>query len=279
MSLRCVCCKLLEHIITTNLFKHLEKHNILTPFQHGFRPNRSCETQLLITLQDLLQQYDKDRKSQIDIAVLDFSKAFDKVPHKRLLAKLTSYGASPQIISWIKDFLLGRTQRVTLEGNFSSWLTVDSGVPQGSVLGPLLFLCFINDLPLAVKSQVRLFADDCLLYRTIKTATDQLQLQKDLASLTQWAETWGMLFNASKCYILRISRTKTPRETLYSINGQVLKQVTDTAYLGVTLSEHLKWTTHIDSLCRKSNSTLGFLRRNLRFCPEKLKSLAYTALV
>jgi len=148
--------------------------------------------QLLVTLHDLLSGYDNLDQDQIDIAVLDFSKAFDTVPHERLIAKLNHCGICGPISAWIREFLTNRQQQVVLNGESSSPAHVDSGVPQGTVLGPLLFLLFINDLPLHVKSQVRLFADDALMYRCVNSIEDQIQLQHDLDSLKEWADQWGM---------------------------------------------------------------------------------------
>ena len=157
---------------------YLETHSILTNLNHGFCSGFSCETQLLTTLNDLLSSYDKDK--QVDVAILDFSKAFDTVPHRKLLNKLNSYGVQGSIHFWLANFLTNRIMRVVLEGESFDEVLVESGVPQGTILGPILFLCHINDLPLCVKSQVRLFADDCLLYRTIENFEDQLILQNDL---------------------------------------------------------------------------------------------------
>ena len=166
-----------------------------------------------------------------------------------------------------------------VEGEASSSAEVLSGVPQGTVLGPLLFLCFINDLPQQVKSQVRLFADDCLLYRPVKSITDQIQLQKDLTALEVWADTWGMRFNAEKCYILRVARGRKVLEHMYELCGLVLKQVPNSPYLGVVISEDLSWSSHINKVKAKANLTLAFLRRNLKRCPATIKKTAFTALV
>ena len=153
------------------------------------------------------------------------------------------------------------------------------GVPQGTVLGPLLFLLYINDLPSVVSSKVRLFADDCLIYRNIKNKEDQIALQKDLNLLENWGNTWGMRFNAAKCNIMRVSRTRDPKLFNYSLTGQVLVEVMDARYLGVTLSNDLEWSKHIATMTNKANSKLSFLRRNLKGCPEKLKQTAYFSLI
>ena len=166
--------------------KHLESNKILTALNHGFRSGFSTETQLIATTQDLLSSFDEGH--QIDMAILDFSKAFDTVPHDRLLHKLLHYGIDGPLLNWLRCFLTKRHMQVAIEGTASEPATVESGVPQGTVLGPLLFLCHINDLPESVKSQVRLFADDCLIYRKIKTFRDHYTLQADLKSLEEWAE-------------------------------------------------------------------------------------------
>ena len=208
VSLTSVCCKILEHVVCRHLMNHLEQNNILTHLNHGFRSGYSCETQLLTTTHDFLRSLDNGR--QVDVAILDFSKAFDTVPHKKLLHKLEKYGIIGPIHTWLSNFLTKRTMRVVLEGESTVEVAVESGVPQGTVLGPILFLCHINDLPAAVESQVRLFADDCLLYREIRNNNDHVALQSDLRSLEHWAKKWGMRFNATKCYILNINKKNKP---------------------------------------------------------------------
>jgi hypothetical protein len=268
---------MLEHIVCKHILNHFDKFNILTILQHGFRKGYSCASQLLITLHDLLKCYDDN--NQVDIAILDFSKAFDTVPHQRLLGKLDFYGIDGPILNWISQFLTNRYQRVVVDGVYSSSVKVASGVPQGTVLGPLLFLAYINDLPQRVKSQVRLFADDCLLYRPIKSEADHVLLQQDLTELGKWADEWGMRFNAQKCYVLRICRKSNPSGWFYSMGDHILQQVKDSAYLGVNISEDLKWEPHISKITAKAQRSLGFIRRNLKHCPEKLRELAYFTLV
>ena len=151
----CVCCKLMEHILVRNMFRHFDDENIISDKQHGFREGHSCETQLITTVNDLLAS--GDLGNRVDIAILDFSKAFDMVSYRRLMSKLDQYGIRRNINKWISSFLNNRNQKVVIDGYSSDTISVDSGVPQGSVLGPMLFLVFINDLPDLVKSQYRLF--------------------------------------------------------------------------------------------------------------------------
>ena len=180
------------------------------------------------------------------IAVLDFSKVnFDTVPHDGLLSKLKHYGIDKNIWQWISNFLKKRKQCVVVDGVSSGLVDVDSGVPQGTVLGPILFLLHINDLPSIVSSKVRLFADDCLIYRQIKSNNDQIELQRELNLLESSGAKWGMRFNAAKCNIMRVSRMRLPFLYLYKLSGQVLDEVKDSKYLGVTISDNLDWSKHI----------------------------------
>lgn len=190
VSLTSICCKVSEHIITSQTLRHLDHNKILKDCQHGFRKGRSCETQLLITSHDLASIL--NRHSQVDVAVLDFAKAFDKVPHARLIQKLWYYNLDKNVIGWIKSFLSQRTQRVLVDGCQSEDAAVLSGVPQGTVLGPLLFLICINDITENLESTVRLFADDCLVYREIRSMTDIRILQDDLNKLDDPLVEWPM---------------------------------------------------------------------------------------
>ena len=274
VSLTSVLSKILEHIICRAMLDHFDKHKVLTNVNHGFRAGYSCETQLAVTIDDLSRNYDKNL--QTDIAILDFSKAFDTVPHDRLLHKLESYGVRGPLLQWTEDFLCTRKMRVVVDGESSSETDVLSGVPQGTVLGPLLFLVIINDLPDCVKSTTRLFADDCLLYRAINCLADHLALQDDLKKLEEWAKDWGMSFNAKKCYILSLRQKTT---FYYQLNDTILQEVKTNPYLGLNISNDLSWTNHINGVCKKASATLGFLRRNLHNCPKETRRAAYVSLV
>ena len=173
----------MEHIIASKLTQHLNQHNVLYDLQHGFRERRSCETKFIQLVEDLDRQ--KVVGKQVDLILLDLSKAFDKVSHPKLLFKLSQHGVKETTLNWIRAFLVGRTQAVVLEGENSSEVPVTSGVPQGSVLGPLLFLLYINDLPQNIQAQVRLFADDTAVYLTVGSSDDRDTLQADLNTLQE----------------------------------------------------------------------------------------------
>ena len=172
------------HVISSNIMKHLKSENIIFEWQHGFRSKSSTETQLLKMVHELTNSLDHKK----DIDVLDFSKAFDKVSHTHLANKLDYYGIRCSTLAWINYFLSNRTQQVVLEGVASGTVDVTSGVPQGSVLGPILFLLYINDLPKSLTSKVRIFADDAIVYKKINSADDCQILQNDLAELTSWED-------------------------------------------------------------------------------------------
>ena len=182
ISLTSVVCKLLETVIRDKMVKFLEENQIMKDSQHGFRSKRSCLTNLLDFFHDVFDNYDKCRS--IDIIYLDFQKAFDKVPHKRLLDKLLTHGISGSIHDWIKDWLFERKQRVVINGVSSPWLNVKSGVPQGSVLGPVLFLIYVNDLDDGLMCKVSKFADDTKLTSKVITTQEKEALQSDLDRLT-----------------------------------------------------------------------------------------------
>ena len=254
-----------------------ENNQILCDQQHGFRKHRSCESQLLTTVQDLASGLDNSQ--QIDAILLYFSKAFDKVPHQRLLIKLEHYGVRGTTLQWIKSFLSNRTQKVVVEGRSSSSAPVTSDVPQGTVLGPLLFLAYINDLLSKVHAKARLFADDCLLYRRIKTDEDAESLQDDLNKLQDWEADWQMHFNPDKWELIRITNKRKPINATYLIHNVQLKQTKRAKYLGLTFSNTLSWNSHIDTTTKKANNTTAFLRRNLSTCPRKVKDTCYRTFV
>ena len=200
---------------------------------------------------------------QTDSVLLDFSKAFDKVNHHKLCLKLAHYGIKGKCLTWIRAFLSGRTQQVVLNGQLSDKAKVISGVPQGTVLGPLLFLVYINDMPSYVDSQIRLFADDAYLYRVIKSLHDSNILQNDLEQLQVWERLWDMEFHPQKCKVLSITNKTKPLKTSYMIHNEHLENVKNAKYLGVTLDKKLKWNVHVSTVCKKATQKRIFLQRNM----------------
>ena len=176
-----VLCKVLEHIVASNLSKYLANSNLLFELQHRFREKRSCETQLVMLVNEIAKNMQMGK--QIDLILLDFSKAFDKVAHEKLISKLHFYGIQGKTLSWVWILVL---TAVVLNRVKSDKIAVSSGVPQGSVFGPILFLAYINDLPDKVKSRVRLFADDTAIYLAISSEGESITLQNDLFTLEKW---------------------------------------------------------------------------------------------
>jgi hypothetical protein len=277
ISLTSVLCKSLEHVIHRHIMFHLERHHVLTDCQHGFRKNIGCDTQLLITVDDIAKSIEKGK--QIDAILLDFSKAFDRVPHQRLLLKLKHYGITGNIYNWIASFLTARTQKVVLEGECSTSAQVLSGVPQGTVLGPLLFLLYVNDIPSYVSSKIRLFADDGLLYREVKSPSDAASLQSDLDALCRWESEWEMKFNSDKCFIMHMTTKKNPAIHTYKLNDKPLQTTSSHPYLGLTLSSDCSWSSHINQITTKAKQTTGIIRRNFKSCSREVKSRLYQSLV
>ena len=207
MSLTCASCKVLEHIVFHSIIDHVDLHKILVHFQNGFRNKHSCETQLVNTIGDLARCLND--QEQLDLQVLDFSKAFDTVAHQRLLGKLKYYGIRCSTLNWIRQWLTGRLQRVVVDGDCSSEAAVKSGVPEGMVLDLLMFILYISDISNNTNSNIKLFANDCLIYRYIKDHKDTTDPQHDLDQLCLRACRWQMNFNPEKCSVLTITRRKT----------------------------------------------------------------------
>ena len=259
VNLTSVCSKIMEHILHSNIMNHLDSHQILCHQQHGFRKSHSCETQLIATIQDIAVNL--DQRTQTDMIIMDFSKAFDKVPHQRLLLKLWRYGIRGKTHKWITSFLTQRKQRVVLEGENSEWVRVESSVPQGTVTGPLYFLLFINDLPDGICTNVRLFADDCILYNSVAGPEDAGKLQKDLDKLTAWQDKWQMEFNAAKCYVLRITHARSLHQYSYTLNNTTLQDTDSHTYLGVDISHDLTWNSHINRIAGQFHTKKDILKK------------------
>lgn len=277
ISLTCTICKILEHIILKQITVFLEEKRILSPYQHGFRRGLSTITQLVELTHEVSQSIDNQK--QTDLIFLDFAKAFDKVSHKKLLQKLEATLGNSTVLNWIKNYLTDRTQYVEFNDETSATTSVTSGVPQGCVLAPILFLLFINDLPTNIKEKIKLFADDCVLYREINSTEDHVALNSALQDVSCWCRKWQMSLNANKCTILSVSRKKTRSNFLYTINDIPITRVNQHKYLGIIITEDLRWDAHISYVTSAALRRLFALRYRLRQAPPSLKLLAYTSLV
>ena len=279
ISLTSLSCKILEHVVHSNIMSHFDNYNVLDDAQHGFRKYRSCVSQLISTLDDFANAL-LGRK-QIDAILLDFSKAFDKVDHEGLILKLEHLGIRGPLLNWVRSFLIGRDQRVVVDGVSSSPTEVLSGVPQGTVLGPLFFLVYINDISqgLSKGTKLRLFADDSLLYREINSLEDSAILQRDLNLLQSWEKKWKMEFHPGKCQLLRITNKKSPITSPYFIHNIPISETDSAKYLGIIIDSNLNWRQQYASMIKKCNSTLAFIKRNLNKAPKNVKEKCYTSLV
>ena len=219
-------------------------NKLLSDRPHAFRKRHSCETQLTTVIKDWAKIL--DNRGQVDIFILNFEKAFDTPPHEFLKSKLFSYGIGGKTLKWIDSFLCFRQNKVK-----SDWALVLSGVPQGTVLGPLLFSLYINDISSDIKSEIKLFADDCVCYREIKDEEDTIYFR-------------GLFIDWIPGQLTR-KRIKKIHAS-YTLEGTNLENVESIKYLGVTITCDLRWNTHVIIVCTKANRTLGFLRRNLYSC-------------
>lgn len=276
VSLTSIVCKVLEHIIYTDVMQHLNSHALITDTQHGFRRGRSCETQLALFVHDIQSKLDSGK--EVDAVFIDFAKAFDTVPHLRLLKKLKTFGIHDQVLLWIKSFLSNRRQKVVINGQESGWVDVQSGVPQGSVLGPLLFLLFVNDLPNILLCNSKFFADDSSLYDEVRFE-EPFRLQRDLDTLSVWCKTWQLKLNEEKCLVMRFSRKRMKTVPDYHLEGTPLKVVSSIKYLGIIITDDMRWNTQIEKITGMANQRLRFVQRIFRNCPQKVKETGYFSLV
>jgi len=277
ISLLPIISKILERCIFNHIIGNLSKK--LSPLQHGFMRKRSTVTQLMETLCRLSTIL--DNKKRTDVIYFDLSKAFDSVPHDLLIHKLKQFGINGRLLTWIKDYLTNRYQRVTCDGGTSLWLPVTSGVPQGSILGPLLFLLYINDLPdvLSAETYCAIFADDTKIYRQISNPHDALQLQSDIDKLGKWGNTWDLKFNSKKCVSLTIT-TKDVAEPMYVLHNTSITHQHNMNDLGIYVNSDLKWKVHINKMTAKANQRLWLLVRTLGYdAPPKAKKMAYISMV
>ena len=255
--------KLLEKHVHKLLFCHLHENYPISSRQWGFLPGRSAQSALLSVTHNWFQQLEKG--NEVCCVFFDLKKAFDSVPHSLLIQKLSEIVVDPYIIQWIHNYLTCRSQFVVVGGEQSCVLPVISGVPQGSVLGPLLFLVFINEVvdQVSLESSMSLFADDIALYRHIKSSVDYWKLQLDITALVDWISRHYLSLQPSKCCYMLITRKRTcsiPPPILY-VSEIPLQLVSSVRYLGVQLNSDLSWSPHITNLCTKARQLVGLLYR------------------
>ena len=257
VSLTCIISKVFEAIVKEQLIDFLYSNNIIKDSQHGFTQGKSCLTNLLTFMETILDWV--DGQEPVDIVYLDFRKAFDRVPHRLLLHKLEKYGIVGEVLRWIEGWLCGRRQRVVINGVESDWVEVFSGVPQGSVLGPVLFTVFINDLDGGILSRLLKFADDTKTFGKVRNGVEARILQEDLDRLVDWAERWGMDFNTRKCKVMHVGRNSLGTE--YVMKDEVLEEVEVERDLGVLVSKDLKAERQCVKASKTANRMLGLVKR------------------
>ena len=282
ISLLSIISKVLEKHIYSLIVNHLTEHQLLSDAQWGFLPGRSTVSALLSTVHQWFKLLEDGK--DVCAVFLDFRKAFDSVPHIPLIEKLQHIDLDEHLILWIKSYLSLRIQSVAVDGATSSPRPVISGVPQGSVLGPLLFLIYINDITtisLSPLSQCVLYADDVLLYRLIASPQDARAIQHDIEEVQQWASSNYLKLNATKCKYMIISRKPSVTYTFtFYLNGVPLERVEIFKYLGVLLKSNLSWSDHIAMVCSKARKLLGLLYRQFynHATPSTIKQL-YLSLI
>ena len=264
VSLTSIVCKIMEAIIKDHLVSYLQTNNLIRPTQHGFMSRKSCLTNLLEYLETVSKIIDDG--SSADVIYLDFSKAFDKVSHQRLKQILQVHGITGPVLNWITSWLKDRKQRVRLKDSFSIWMEVLSGVPQGSVLGPLLFVIFINLIDSALSdsaSFISKFADDTKVGRKILSLADSNELQTGLTQLVEWSNDWKMVFNADKCKVVHFGK-RNPCNG-YTMQNITLKSVDFEKDVGVLIHNSLKPSLQCNTAAKKANQVLGQMSRSLSY--------------
>lgn len=279
VSLTSVVCKIFEKCIRDVVMEHMVRYGLLSDCQHGFINGRSCVTQLLSVMDTWTQIMDAG--GSVDCIYLDFRKAFDSVPHKRLITKLEGYGIRGKILGWIKDFLAERKQRVIVNGEKSEWSDVISGIPQGSVLGPVLFVIYINDMPEVVHSTIKLFADDAKIFKHVSHLRDNRELQEDLRELEKWATTWQLRFNQGKCKRMHMGSNNQGYAYTMRNEGQE-SELTETEAekdLGIIMDNKLKFNRQCEKAVNTATGILAMIRRSYTHLDGQTLKLLYTSLV
>ena len=283
ISLLSIVSKLLEKHVYKLVWQYLEDKKLISDNQWGFCPGKSTTTALLSTFHEVIQILEQG--SDVALIFFDLRKAFDSVPHALLLQHLKDIELDSHIVQWISSYLSGRKQYVVVEGTSSDSVSVVSGVPQGSVLGPLLFLTYINcvgNLELSDGSRLTMYADDILLMKPIRGFNDFIHLQRDIDIIANCIDNLRLSLNTAKCKYIIVSRKKQPTIPLMGLhlNNDILEQVTSYRYLGVLISQRLSWSEHIQQICSKGRRLVGMLYRQFYKWadPSVLRSIYITCI-
>ena len=264
VSLTSIVCKTLEKLVRVSIMDHLQANDLQSKHQHGFVPGRSCFTQLVEVMDNWTEVICAG--GRVDFIYMDFQKAFDTVPHRRLLLKAEAMGVRGNILKWMQSFLRHRQQCVVINGTYSSQVPVTNGIPQGSVLGPVLFILYINDLPVGITSSVKMFADDTKLYNDSSKEQGTQTLQDDLEKLQDWSDLWLLKFHPDKCCILKLGNPKS--EADYYMKGKSnhgeectvqLKESEREKDLGIIVDRDLTFKDHITQAASTARSIVGVI--------------------
>ena len=256
VSLTSVVGKMCERVVKDAWMKYLEDRKILTARQFGFVSGSSCTSNLLSFYSRVIEEV-QERDGWVDGVYLDLKKAFDTVPHKRLLWKIAhSGGVGGKLLNWMEDYLTDREMRTVIRNERSSWLKVTSGVPQGSVLGPVMFGVYVNDMVEGIDSYINLFADDAKVMRRVKDEDDCRKLQEDLGKIDEWSKIWKMNFNLGKCKVMEFGKSSKRVHWDYRMGGVSLEKSKEEVDLGVTVTEGLTPEKHINKITGEVNNLL-----------------------
>ena len=278
ISLTCVLCRIMESFLKDTIMDHLLQNKLLSTRQHGFISGRSTVTQLLSYLDSCILNITNG--DVVDVVYLDFQKAFDTVPHARLMKKLQAYGIEGEILAWITEYLKERSQVVIVNGESSATSDVISGIPQGTVLGPLLFVIYINDILDNVSSEGLLFADDAKIFRKITCKNDALLLQDDIDNLEAWSKLWLLKFHPDKCHLLTLGKFENIRYChRYKVSGKEIEHTSEEKDLGVVMDSELSFEEHIVTKVKKANNIVGIIRRSFSYLDQNTFVKIFTAFV
>ena len=281
-SLLPVCGKIFERLIFNEMFGFLIENNLISSNQSGFKPGDSCINQLLSITHEIYKSFDDG--FEVRGVFLDISKAFDKVWHKGIIFKLQQNGISGKLLCVLSDFLKDRKQRAILNGQLSSWTSVNAGVPQGSILGPLLFLIYINDLTDGLSSNAKLFADDTSLFSVIYDVdASASELNNDLHQINKWAFQWKMSFNPDPSKqaqeIIFSRKTKKICHPSLRFNNSIVSQSPYQKHPGIFFNVRLNFEKHLKAITTKVNRTIGLLRKLQKTLPRPALMTMYKAFV